>query len=168
MPPQSLLSLTSGTDVFIDANILIYGLTGQSAQCRAFLDRCAREELVGISLIEIVNEATHRFMLAEAFAKGIITKESASHLRKQFKQLSSLNVYWTNTERILNLNILLQATNEIIIHGAQPERVAAGLLTNDSMIVSCMRDFGIRALATNDGDFERVIGITVYKPDDIP
>ncbi|MBO0798078.1 MAG: type II toxin-antitoxin system VapC family toxin [Blastocatellia bacterium] len=107
-------------------------------------------------------------MVAEAFKKGIINKENAGELRKHFKQISSLNSYWADTVRILNLNLLLLTTNETIIHAAQPERVAAGLLTNDSMIVACMRDIGIRALATNDRDFDRAIGITVYKPEDIP
>jgi predicted nucleic acid-binding protein len=168
MPSQLLPSLTSGKDVFIDANILVYGLAGQSVQCKAFLERCAREELVGISLVEIVNEATHKFMLAEAFAKGIITSENAGKLKKHLDKIPSLNIYWTHTLSILNLNLLLLSTNETIVHAAQPERSAAGLLTNDSMIVACMRDYGIRALATEDGDFERVSGIMVYKPDDIP
>src|SRR5262245_52989709 len=147
MPPQLLSSLTAGTDVFIDANILVYGLLGGSPQCKTFLERCAREELIGISLFEIVNEATHRFMLAEAFAKGIITKENAGKLRKHFSQISSLSDYWAHTTRVLNLNLLLLPTNETIVHAAHPERSAAGLLTNDSMIVACMRDFGIQAIA---------------------
>lgn len=66
MPAQPLSQLPAGADVFIDANIFVYGLMGQSVQCRDFLARCAREELFGISLFEIVNEATHRFMLATA------------------------------------------------------------------------------------------------------
>jgi uncharacterized protein len=168
MPPQSLSSLTDGTDVFIDANIFIYGMLGASTQCMTFLERCAREELYGISLIEIVNEATHRFMLAEAHAKGIIPGANAKKLREQFSYIPSLNDYWAHTTKLLDLNLLLTATNETIVHIAHLERSTAGLLTNDSMIVACMRDFGVQALATNDGDFERVDGITVYKPDDIP
>jgi predicted nucleic acid-binding protein len=36
------------------------------------------------------------------------------------------------------------------------------------MIVSCMRNYGISALATNDQAFQRVTDITVYRPDDLP
>ncbi|MGH9691697.1 MAG: hypothetical protein ACRD4C_11550 [Candidatus Acidiferrales bacterium] len=36
------------------------------------------------------------------------------------------------------------------------------------MIVSCMREYGVSFLATNDADFERVAGITVFRPADPP
>lgn len=36
------------------------------------------------------------------------------------------------------------------------------------MIVACMREVGISFLATRDRDFERVLDITVYRPDDLP
>lgn len=70
MAIMSLSAVTSGSNVFVDANILIYGLNGQSSQCHNFLERCSREEITGITLFALVNEATHRFMLAEAAAKG--------------------------------------------------------------------------------------------------
>jgi predicted nucleic acid-binding protein len=38
----------------------------------------------------------------------------------------------------------------------------------DSMIVACMREYGIQALASNDGDFEHVNGIRVFGPTDLP
>jgi len=31
-----------------------------------------------------------------------------------------------------------------------------------------MREYGLSYLATNDSDFERVAGITLFKPDDLP
>lgn len=168
MPARLLQQIPDGTDVFIDANIFIYGLSGQSAQCKQLLERCSREEVFGICLFETVNEATHRFMLAEAKSKGLITTESASHLRKKFNIIPNLIDYWNDAERILNLNLLFFATDETIIRGAYNERQSAGLLTNDSMIVSCMRSYSISSLATSDADFERVSGIQVFSPDDIP
>jgi predicted nucleic acid-binding protein len=39
-----------------------------------------------------------------------------------------------------------------------------GLLTNDSIIVALMQCYAITHLATNDDDFDRVPGITVWKP----
>src|SRR5215213_11215943 len=125
MPAQPLSQLPAGADVFIDANIFVYGLTGQSAQCRDFLTRCAREELFGISLLEIVNDATHRFMLAEAVAGGFISSESSGKLRKHFNVIPHLHAYWTEVQRILSLNLLLLETSETIIHLAQLERQAA-------------------------------------------
>jgi predicted nucleic acid-binding protein len=39
-----------------------------------------------------------------------------------------------------------------------------GLLTNDALIVALMERHGVMHLATNDDDFDRVPGITVWKP----
>ena len=44
---MTLADLRDGDSVFIDANIFIYHFGGQSAECRAFLERCARRELLG-------------------------------------------------------------------------------------------------------------------------
>lgn len=147
--------------------MFIYALNGKSAQCKNLLERCSREDVIGISLFEIVSEATHKLMLAEALSKRIITKEAASHLRKDFASIPTLHSYWKDTERILSLNLLILGTDEPIVRAAQPERQHACLLTNDSMIIACMRRLGISRLATNDRDFMRVQGIEVFQPDDL-
>jgi predicted nucleic acid-binding protein len=162
-----LPNLPTGADIFIDANIFIYGLNGSSPQCFALLERCSREEVTGITLFEIVNEATHKFMLAEVVSKAIITRESAADLRKKYADIPGLINYWRETQRILNLNMLFFSTDEQIVKNAQTERLGASLLTNDSMIVSWMREYGIRNVATADHDFERANGITVFGPDDL-
>jgi predicted nucleic acid-binding protein len=163
----ALANLPDHSFVFIDANIFVYGLTGQSADCSEFLTRCLHEEVTGIALFETVNEATHRFMLAEALAKGLIARGTARQLRENPKLIPLLLDYWKNVERILVLNLLFVPVNESIVRNAQAERQAAGLLTNDSMIVSGMREYGVSFLATNDADFERVGGITLFKPGDL-
>jgi predicted nucleic acid-binding protein len=54
-----------------------------------------------------------------------------------------------------------------IVLEAQTERVNAGLLTNDSVIVAAMREYGISRIATNDKQFDPVAGITVFSPTDL-
>ena len=39
-----------------------------------------------------------------------------------------------------------------------------GLLSNDALVVSVMRDRGLSALASHDPDFDRVPGLTRYAP----
>ena len=108
---QPLPLAPAGSDIFIDANIFIYGLTHQSAQCEELLKRCSREELTGISLFEIINEATHKFMLAEALSKGVIAGGGAEALRKKYPSIPLLIDYWRDTERILALNLLFFSMN---------------------------------------------------------
>jgi len=160
-------TIPAGSDVFIDANIFVYGLNYRSNQCLQLLQRCSREEVIGISLFEIVNEATHVFMLEEAHRKGLIGKPHASELKRDPSVIPSLIDYWLDTERILALNLLLFPTDEQIVRNAQSQRQSASVLTNDSMILSWMRAFGITHLATADRDFNGATGITVFGPDDV-
>jgi hypothetical protein len=44
---MTLAELLDGHSVFIDANIFIYHFGAYSPQCKAFLERCARRELLG-------------------------------------------------------------------------------------------------------------------------
>lgn len=166
MPSQPLNTIPPGSNVFIDANIIVYGINEESEQCKQFLDRCSREEIFGICLFEILNEATHQFMRGEARAKGL--PSTPNDLRRMFNLIAGWTDYWKNTERVLGLNLLFLSTDESIVRLAQSERQNHGLLTNDSMIVSCMHKYGIDFLATSDRDFERVTDIIVFRPDDLP
>jgi predicted nucleic acid-binding protein len=107
-------------------------------------------------------------MIAEALFKGLITGGGARVLRNKFRQIPAMTDYWRDTERILALNLLFIPVNETVVRNAQVVRQEAGLLTNDSMIVACMREYGVSFLASNDSDFERVRDITVFKPTDLP
>jgi predicted nucleic acid-binding protein len=69
MPVERLENLPAGTHLFLDANIFIYAFLGHSKQCRELLARCATEQVIGITTFDVINEVTHRMMLAEALAK---------------------------------------------------------------------------------------------------
>jgi predicted nucleic acid-binding protein len=56
MAVDSLTNLPDRSFVLIDANVFIYALTAQSAECRQLFERSLREEVTGIALYETVNE----------------------------------------------------------------------------------------------------------------
>jgi len=68
---------------------------------------------------------------------------------------------------LLTLNLLILPMERGIVERAQRERVNAGLLTNDSLIVASMKEYGISCIATNDRQFEAVAGISVFSPTDL-
>jgi len=168
MATDQIGNLPSGSNVFIDANILIYGLEGSSAECRTFLERCSREEIIGVTSFHIVGEVTHRLMCLEATKKGLTAKNKArDFLSKHPKAVMGLSGYWTDTERLLALNLLFVSVAEGTVRGAQPERAGAGLLNNDSLLVACMRECGLSFLASNDSAFDRVSNLIVFRPSDV-
>ena len=72
-----LAELRDGDRVFIDANIFIYHFGGRSMEGKAFLERCARRELLGYTFTPVLAEVLHRHMVAEAIAKGLVTARTA-------------------------------------------------------------------------------------------
>jgi predicted nucleic acid-binding protein len=170
MPPQPITQIPNGTNIFIDANILVYGIEKRSAECLGLLERCSREEVIGICSYTVIVEVIHRLMVAEARAGGHIPggqNNPARYLREHPEIVRALRSYWTDAQRIFSMNLLFLETEENILRRAQIERQNHGLLTNDSTIVACMREYGILTLASRDSDFDRVNGIQVFAPTDI-
>jgi predicted nucleic acid-binding protein len=160
-------NLPADTDIFLDANIFIYALGGQSQQCLDLLFRCAREEVCGVTTIEVINEVTHRLMLAEALATGVVKRPRAQDLRGKTEAIRQLRQYWAQVDKIFSLNILILGLGEPLLHRAHNMRSRHGLLTTDSLILAAMDEYGIACLASRDGDFDHVSSITIYKPTDI-
>jgi len=167
MPVERIENLPAGTRLFLDANIFVYAFLGHSNECQELLGRCATEQVLGITTLDVVNEITHRMMLAEALGKGVIKRDRVRDLRGKWREVAKLTEYWTQTSAIFGLNILVLTTDEARLHVAQTIRVRHGLLTNDSLIVAAMEEFGIDSLATRDNDFDHVSELIVYKPSDI-
>jgi predicted nucleic acid-binding protein len=115
----------------------------------------------------VINEVTHRLMLAEAVAKHVITKSNVSALKRKWRDVATLKEYWSLTARIFDLNIMISGSDEQLLHVAQTVRSNYGLLTNDSLILAAMIEYGIGSLATRDGDLDHIPTITVYKPTDV-
>lgn len=167
MPIDRLPNLPRGADVFLDANIFIYAFAAQSPDYRELLRRCAREEVCGITTLEVINEVTHRLMLSEAVATAVITRVSVAALKGKWREVTRLTQYWVQTVRIFGLNILILDSDGPRLHRAQTMRSRHGLLTNDSLILAAMDEYRIGCLATRDDDFDHVAGLMVYKPTDI-
>lgn len=154
--------------MLVDANVFIYAFTRRSAECRLLLDRCERDEVVGITTVEIVSEVCHRLMLIEAAETGVIARPSAAELRRRRPGIQNLTRYWTLTSQIFNLNISIIPLNDRRHRQAHQIRSTYGLLTNDSLIVAAAQEYGIGSLASLDDDFDAVSRLTVYKPTDVP
>jgi predicted nucleic acid-binding protein len=120
-----------------------------------------------MTTVEVINEVCHRLMLAEAVAAGVIARPSAILMKRKPSALTRLTRYWPLTESIFGLNLAIIPLDENRIRRAAEIRTQYALLTNDSMLLAASRDYGVRALASHDSDFENLEALTVYKPTDV-
>ena len=165
---MTLADLRDGDRVFIDANIFIYHFGGRSRECRAFLERCARNALAGYTSTLILAEVLHRRMVAEAIAQGFVTARTAVRkLGETPEMVKRLTQYHDDVHAIPLMHIIVLPLTLDIVRASAAVRQSEGLLTNDSLVIACMREQGLTRLATANGDFDRVSGMTIYKPTDL-
>ena len=164
MSDLPLHSVPSGTYLFLDANIFIYGLTKNSKECIHLLDRCMREDVFGITTVHILCEVTHRLMMFEANSCGI---KNPSDLKKLPNEVKKLQQYWNQTEQILKMNLLILSTEHGLLPKAHIVRCSHGLLTNDSLSIATMQEYGMTCIASRDDDFKSISGLICYSPTDI-
>lgn len=167
MALQALPEIPDGSEVFLDANVLIYALGKISLECVTLLQRCSAEKVTAITSFHVIGEVTHRLMIEEARSKGLASSNPWRTLKEHPDRIMQLSGYWRDVERLLATNLLFVVVDGDTVSAAQQERVRFGLMTNDSLIVAIMRSYGISMLATHDMDFERVTGISVYSPIDV-
>lgn len=164
---RPLPALPGGTLVFVDANIFIYGLLGQSRQCAHLIERCQKEEVAGVTTTEVVGEVCHRLMVKEAMDLGLIRRPAASALKSKHDAIRGLRKYWELTARIFRWNLVVLGSNEARHRAAQRIRNDHGLLTNDSLVVAACFEHDIRSLASRDADFRLIPELKVYGPSDL-
>jgi predicted nucleic acid-binding protein len=162
------LALPDGSQCFVDANILHYALVptfDASPLCIEFVDR-AIEKLISIATsVQVLSDVLHKIMASEAAEltgrerPGII-----GYLKKHPDTIGRLVAYPQAIERLKMIPMQILAVNFDLLCSVPQLAGSHGLLTNDAIIVALMQRHGLTHLATNDNDFDRVPGITVWKP----
>lgn len=164
----SLDNVPSGTECFIDANIFIYHFTGVSDECSRFLKRCENGSIIGVTATNIILEVLHRLMMIEAVKKGLVTPQNIlKKLRKSYEIVRELIDYSSNVEKIYQMGIKILSFSWETIKNSQAVRARYGLMVNDSLIITIMKETGINVLVSNDEAFKRVDEITLYQPSDL-
>lgn len=168
-----LAQIPSGTEVFVDTNIFCLHFQGRSISCTAFIERIARGEITAYVNTEVLSDLLHKLMLYEARQKGLITDCKASslrtHLRSNRSAIGKIQDHQAQFERTLSIGIGVLPISSRLLRDTSRERIAHGLLTNDSVHLGNMlyKRQPLTDIATYDADFEHITGITVWKPTDV-
>jgi uncharacterized protein len=165
---MKLDEIETGSDVFIDANILIYHFTGVCDECSHFLDRCERGDLRGLTSINVIPEVLHRLMMVEAVRKKLVRPPNiVKKLNKHPEVIKGLNEYFINTQKIHEIGIHIKPITFETVLKSQIIRAVYGLMVNDSLIIASMQEEGVKLLATNDSGFSEVDEILLCRPEGI-
>lgn len=166
---RSLAALAQGMRVFIDANIFVYHVSADSRlnqSCADFLRRVEQGLLAGITSATVVQETSHRVMLAEALlaCPQVKSKDLVRHLKTHPDIVKTLRINQDIAATIASMNIEVLPVSASLIERSQQMKTRYGFMSNDALTLQLMNELEIRAIATNDSDFDRVESITVYQP----
>ncbi|HZU36700.1 MAG TPA: PIN domain-containing protein [Gemmataceae bacterium] len=123
------------------------------------------QDLNGFTSTSVLSEMAHRLMTLEACAQfawpfaGIAQK-----LRQHPARIQTLRRFRQAINEVPQYRIQVLTIAASLIDAAAAISQQHGILSNDALIAAIMRQHGLTDLASNDGDFDRVSGITRYAP----
>jgi predicted nucleic acid-binding protein len=162
------LDLPDGTSCFIDSTIFYYALVptpGLSDQCSDLIGRIIAKKLDANCTVQILADVVHKVMMYEAVAKtGRHRSGIIGWLNQHPEVIDHLTDHSVAANQLNALPLILHPVDGPLLVSAAEVSSKHRLLTNDSLILAAMQRHGITHLATNDDDFDRVPGITVWKP----
>ena len=170
MPP--LHDLPAGVRVFVDANVLVYHFaTAPSelqASVRSFLTSVRPQRIQPFTSPPVVLDVVHRALVAEARKEHHLATslDAVNYLKRHPETVRVIQGRLPNVASDLfnRFGIRIESVTYQHVHASRRIRMEHGLMANDSLIVALMHDLKLQHLVTNDRDFEKVPGITVWLP----
>lgn len=162
------LDLPDGTACFVDSNILYYALVptpAVSEHCVALLDRTIAGRLSVSVSVPVLSDAIHKVMMSEAAQLASRDRSGiVGYLGKHPEIIAQLVEYPQAVQRLSAVPMHALPLDTELLNEATRLAIQFGLFTNDALIVRLMQRHQLTHLVTNDDDFDRVPGLTIWKP----
>lgn len=162
---NELSHIPENSKVFVDSNIFTYFLLKREEyynSTKNFLKRIDEREIIGLINPVVISETYFNYIRIKISEKYRINLKDVVKMIKEDPQILceiSIDVV-DDTFRLDNLNIL-EYNSEISIKDFIADYL---FLPNDAIHAATCKYYGIKNIATNDSDFERVDFLKVWKP----
>ena len=165
---MTFADIAPGYEVFLDANTLIYHFAPDpnlGSACTDLLIRIKKQEIKGYVSTHVLSEVAHRLMAIEAIMTlGWPTTGIAKRLRKHRADVMRLTTFRKAIQEVPQFGLQVLTIAPDLIDAAAGISQQTGLLSNDALIVALMQQRGLTNLASHDGDFDCVAGLTRFAP----
>jgi predicted nucleic acid-binding protein len=158
-----------GTNIFIDANILLYAVSGHwrfGTSSKCLLDSINDGKYNGITSVLVCNEVFHKSLIAEIVERENISPVSVLKCLKGDPDLVRESTKaWAAIEKIKQINHLtIVGIDESTFELALRYSKKYALLSNDALHLATMKQEGVSTIASNDRDFSGVEWLQIWKP----
>ena len=160
----NLSDIPDRTEIYIDANILLFSAFKHPRYGDVCKDFLMRMEGNACTSDFTLNEIFHKLMIAEISKMFVVRpKAVVAFIKNNPTVISELQAIWDEMRLIAESKIHIISYGKLFPEFIETSR-SYNLMATDAIIVEIMKQNGLKDIATNDSDFERVEGITVWKP----
>jgi predicted nucleic acid-binding protein len=160
--------LSAGDAVFLDANTLVYHFEPHptlGSPCTDLIERIEHQEMQGFTSAHVLTETAHRLMTLEACAAfGWPYPGIGRRLAAHPDRVQTLTRFRQAIQEVPRYGIRVLPISTDLPDAAAEVSQQTGLLSNDALIVAVMQANGLTNLASHDGDFDRVSGLSRFGP----
>ena len=154
-----------GGRLFLDANIFLYHVWGQTPSCSRLLGRIETGLVEGVTSTTVLGEVTHRLLIAEAIARYPQSRRHPTRFLKRHPAIvRTVSQSRLIMEHLTRLPLHVLPVTPALWHQALSITHAIGLLLNDAITVGCLRQLRMPHLASADQDFRLVPDLTLWSP----
>jgi predicted nucleic acid-binding protein len=165
---MTFVQIPPGTAIFLDANTLIYHFSNERTYgpaCTQLIKRVELGDLSGFTSAPALADVAHRLMTLEAMNRNAWPQAGlAARLKKHHGEIPHLSIYRQAIAGMPLLGIQVLPITFSTVEAATLLSQQHELLTGDALVVAVMQAHGLTNLASNDTDFDRVLGLTRYAP----
>jgi predicted nucleic acid-binding protein len=149
---MTFANIPNGSQVFIDANTLVYHATADAtygAACKQLLERIARRAIEGFTSAHALGDVAHRVMTVEAITQfGWPAKGIGQRLRKHPADVQKLTRFRQAVEEVAQIGIQVLPIEGPLVSPATLLSQPYGLLTGDALIIAVMQQHHLTNIAT--------------------
>jgi predicted nucleic acid-binding protein len=165
---MTFASIPKGSQVFLDANTLIYHASADpnyGAACKQLMEGIARRDIAGFTSAHVLSDVAHRLMTLEAIASlGWAAKGIAVRLHHNPAEVWKLTHFRQAIDDMAQMGISVLPIDFTLVSAGTVVSQQYGLLSGDALVVAVMQHHHLTDLASLDNDFDRVPGMTRYAP----
>jgi predicted nucleic acid-binding protein len=165
---MTLDQVPAGVPVFVDSNILVYHFEPHPTfgpACHRLLERIERQDIQGFTSTNLLGELAHRLMVIEAGAlPGWVGGKVLNRLKQQPGVVKQLTLFQVAVESVLQSRIQVLTVPAALMSTAATISRQHGLLTTDAIILALLQAHGLTHIASHDGHFDGLPGLTRYGP----
>ncbi|MBU3966882.1 MAG: PIN domain-containing protein [Euryarchaeota archaeon] len=153
-------------EVFVDTNIFVYALAKNHRYkniCVEFLSKINEGVIIGFTSSTVINELFHTLLIGE-IKKKYGDKEVIRFIKEHPDVISECSVAYSALDDVFDsIVVILPLTLEVLQHAGTFSK-KYNLLFSDAIHAASCKNYGIRNIATNDSDFDRVDFLKTWRP----